>query len=311
MNQQEALDKMIAPGTRRPGKYRQGVIQIWLTRACNQSCYGCTQASNLAGPPGFITLENFEIAVLSLKDYFGVVGIFGGNPAMHPQFPEICTILRKHIPQHQCGLWCNDPLSHGPVMRQTFNPSVSNLNVHLDRSAYSRFRRDWPESRPFGLDKDSRHSPPYISMRDLGIPESERWSLISNCDINQHWSALIGQFRNEPRAWFCEIAGAQSMLHQHIPSYPDTGIYPTLGWWREPMSTFLSQVLHHCHDCGVPLRGRGELAQTVSPTVGEQTSAHYSQVFKPKRKDRPVQYVTTIADLRSTVARTTNYLGNV
>ena len=76
MNENEALQKLIPPGQKRPGKPRGGVIQIWVTRACDRSCFGCTQGSNLAGPPGFITTEQFEQACISLKNYFGIIGIF-------------------------------------------------------------------------------------------------------------------------------------------------------------------------------------------------------------------------------------------
>jgi hypothetical protein len=71
----------------------------------------------------------------------------------------------------QRGLWCNHPKGNAKVMRETFNPRVSNLNVQLDREAYDEFKRDWPECMPVGLDKDSRHSPVYASMHDLMITE--------------------------------------------------------------------------------------------------------------------------------------------
>src|SRR4051812_21506439 len=108
MNESECLKLMVAPGDKRPGKWRGGVVQIWVTRACDKSCYGCTQGSNLAGKPEFMSLEHFEQAVLSLKDYFGVVGVFGGNPAMHPEFDGLCKILHKYVPWVRRGLWCNN-----------------------------------------------------------------------------------------------------------------------------------------------------------------------------------------------------------
>lgn len=320
MNEQEALSRMVAPGTRRSGKYREGVIQIHVTRACDKACFGCTQGSQLAsassrgGNPGMITLDQFETAVKSLVGYFGVVGVFGGNPALHPRFEELCDVLARHIPWEQRGLWCNNPINESKAlaMRRTFNPSVSNLNVHLDGNAFELFRRHWPEARPVGSVHDSRHSPCYVAMKDVlkkDCPEclgkgyrtreftqSEKgeypqheawiegpcstcrmtgkvydeemaWELISDCDINKHWSAMIGVFRGEVRAWFCEIAGAQAMLHQAEPDYPDTGLPlddPSLKeapWWDYPMSAFSDQVNKHCHECSVPLRGYGELAQ--------------------------------------------------
>jgi hypothetical protein len=368
MNEQQALSLMIAPGTRRPGKYREGVIQIWTTRACDKSCFGCTQGSNLAGKPGLISVEQFRQACKSLKGYFGVVGMFGGNPATHPQFEDLCAVMREEVPFGQRGLWSNNPMSfrNAVIMRNTFNPRVSNLNVHLDEVAYSLFKEGWPESIVVGLHEDSRHSPPYVAMKDVlkkpcpncdgtgkvdygeegSFPcatcnstgqiydEEKAWELISGCDINKHWSAMIGVFRGELQAWFCEIAGAQAMLHQGEEDYPDTGISlmfervagPDYPWWKLGMVDFAEQVRKHCHECGIPLRGHGELAQAdkinteyggtlsagmVEPSdAKEQVSATHQAVYKPKRKGRRVELVTVEEQLGPPLQRVTDYLGN-
>lgn len=286
-----ALSRMVSPGMRRPTvKPFGGVLQIWVTRACDKACFGCTQGSNLGGKPGMMLPEQFEEAVLSLKDYFGVVGVFGGNPCISPHFARYCEILAKHIPFERRGLWSNNPLGHGQLCRKTFNPSVSNLNVHLDQQAYDEFKRDWPESRPFGLTDDSRHSPVYVAMQDVIADETERWSLIADCDINRYWSAMICVFRNQLRGFFCEIAGAQAMLHQHKPDYPDLGMPIRPGWWRRDMQAFAPQARFHCHGCGVPLRGYGDLAQGGQV---EQVSATHADIYKTKQRDREVQIVTT------------------
>jgi hypothetical protein len=286
-----------------------GIVQIHITRACDKACFGCTQGSNLAGKTGFIPVDLFEHAVSTLSDYFGVVGIFGGNPALHPKFGHLCQILRKHIPFNRRGLWCNHPKGNGAEMRATFNPAVSNLNVHLDTDAFEEFKRDWPESQPFGLHEDSRHSPVYVAMKDVIEDESERWWLISACDINKHWSSMVGVFRGELRAWFCEIAGAQSILHQYEEDYPDTGIPVVDGWWRKSMTDYAQQVRKHCHECGVPLRGHGSLAQDESGI--EQVSASHSSIYKPKRPDRTVQFVQLRSEVsEQSLKSTVDYLGN-
>lgn len=322
MTEQECLNRMVPPGARRAGKYREGVIQIWVTRACDRACYGCTQGSNLAGNPGMITPAQFEAAVVSLKGYFGVVGMFGGNPAIHPKFRQLCEIMRAHIPWEQRGVWSNNPItpSNAAHMRETFNPAVSNLNVHQDQEAFRLFREYWPEARVVGLFEDSRHAPVHLAMKDVLQDEAERWRLIANCDINQHWSAMVGVFRGELRAWFCEVAGAQSMLHQHEPDYPDTGYDPTekwttadgqrdLMWWQLPMRSYTNQVRKHCHECAVPLRGYGELANAEGPA--EQTSETHRAVFRPKVPGRSVELVTTLAQLhQGRIEKVNNYLGN-
>jgi len=307
MNEQLALSLMKAPSDHRPGIWRGGVLQIWTTRTCDKSCFACTQGSNLAGKPGMITPEQFEQACISLWGYFGVVGMFGGNPASHPQFDVLCEIMRMHIPYEQRGLWCNNLMGKGAIARATFNPEVSNLNVHLDQNAYDEFLRDWPEAKPFGLHEDSRHSPPYVAMQDVVPDEADRWNLIAGCDINKNWSAMIGVFRGQLRAWFCEIAGAQSMLHQHEDFYPDTGVRVVPGWWKQKMPAFAGQARKHCHECGIPLKGRGSLA--VGGTA-EQVSRTHELVHRTKTKGREVQLVHLRSELGEPLDRVTDYVEN-
>ena len=374
MTEQEMLDRMVAPGTHRPGKYGEqysgfgGVIQILVTSTCDKACFNCTQASQLQRPRWFMTPEQFDGAVKSLgftEDlmsfdgrvrpegaYPGVVGLFGGNPALSPHFEAYCSILRERVPFRQRGIWCNNPvtLHNAKVMATTFDPSVSNLNVHMDARAYDLFREGWPEAKPFGLTADSRHSPPWVAMRDvvlqdqddgLGVrPDDDRIrELISTCDINQHWSAMVGVFRGELRAWFCEVAGAQAMLHQDEPDYPDTGIfikdgylwtrpdpdgkrYPVFEsrfWWKFSMEQFAEQVRKHCWDCGVPLRGYGELAQADRPLPAqgasyepkEQVSVTHAAAYRPKRTGRRVEVVTGLEQLGlGKIKKATHYLQN-
>lgn len=310
MNEQEALAKMKTPKDRRNGIWRNGVLQIMVTRACDKSCFGCTQGSNLGGKPVMMTPEQFEEACISLKGYFGVVGMFGGNPAIHPQFDVLCEIMRKHIPAKQRGLWCNNPMGKGAIMRATFNTEYSNLNVHLDQAAYDEFVRDWPESKRIlkGLQDDSRHGPPFVAMQDVEPDEGKRWEMISDCDVNKYWSSLIGVFRGQLRGYVCELMYAQAVMHQHEEDYPDTGVPIVPGWWMAPMEAYAHQVRHHCHACGIPLRGFGSLA------IGgerEQVSATHANVFKPKQRGRSVELVQLRSQLGEVALRkSTDYIEN-
>jgi len=298
---------MKSPHDIRPGIWRNGVMQIWITRTCDKKCFGCTQGSNLGGKPAMMKVEQFAKACDSLKGYFGVIGVFGGNPCTHPDFDEICFELRQRFPKEQCGLWSNNLMGKARAARITFNPAVSNLNVHLDTNAWAEFRRDWPEARVFGVDQDSRHSPPYVAMQDVIEDEGERWRLISACDINQYWSAMICVFRGELRAYFCELAGAQAMLHAHEPDYPDLGHCVVPGWWDKPMSAYADQVRYHCHACGIPLRGYGALAVNGDK---EQVSKTHVNIYKPKDRQRMVEIVTSVDQLRDGVKYVTSYYAN-
>jgi len=311
---------MKSPRDKRPGMGGggfDGVIQIMVTRACDLSCINCTQGSNLAGKPDFMTPEQFETACKSLCSqmgrfiytpaYFGVVGMFGGNCCLHPQFEELCKIMRRWIPFEQRGLWSNNLMGHGKLCRETFNPEVCNLNVHMSQTAYDEIHRDWPEAKTKGLRIDSRHTPSYVAMKDMeDMTDEERWSLIGNCDVNQRWSALIGVFRGTLRAWFCELAGAQAMLHQNESDYPDTGVEVTPGWWNKPIEAFRSQIEKHCFDCGHPLRGAGDFATTGTR---EQVSKTHAGIYKLKRPaGKSIQLVTRRSELGETTPISTEYL---
>lgn len=301
------FNRMKAPGDKRP-TWMGGVIQIHITRACDLACTHCTQGSNLGGKPVMMTLENFEDAVKSLRDYFGVVGIFGGNPTMHPQFREITEILTAYIPFERRGLWSNNLRGYGNLCKQVFNPAVSNLNVHCSKEAYEEMKRDWPECNPIGQ-YDSGHSPVYVSMNDLDLDYRQKVELINNCDINQYWSAIICQVKGKLRAYFCEIAGAQAMLNETLGNGElyNTGIEVTENWWKLPISAFEDQIRLHCFQCGVPLRGKGDLA------VGGKTeyvSKTYLPIAKLKNKEKKIKVVEKVADLDGQVGRSTDYIKN-
>lgn len=297
MNEQECLELMVPPGKPRPSIWRNGVLQVWVTRACDKSCCGCTQGSNLAGKPGMITVDQYAQALDSLKGYWGVIGMFGGNPAVHPRFQDLCKILRDKVPFEQRGIWCNHPISpeNARTMAVTFNPNVSNLNLHQDQSAFDMFHEYWPQCRHQlkGLTKDSEHVSWWKSPIDLGVSEEERWDRISKCDVNQLWSAMIYPFRSKLRGSICEIMGAMDMLKESDPTWPDNGIdvtqlYDGKLWWELPIEAFREQVRSHCHHCNMPYKDRPVMANGEV----EEVTQFWMTTIKPKRAAKLVQLVT-------------------
>jgi hypothetical protein len=290
----QAIAKMKAPGDRRDGWL---VIQIMITRACSQSCYHCTQGSNLAGKPVMMSLDEFETAVKSLAGFPGTIGVFGGQPTLHPEFPEICRIMREHVPYHSRGLWTNALNGHGSHCRMTYNPARSNINTHRSHEAYAEVERDWPEAisarrehTERGRDMDSVHVPPFVAIKDVISDEKERWNMIADCDINKFWSACIGVVPGRGlRGYFCELAYAQAALHANDPEWPDTGVLVEPGWWRASIETFEPQINLHCMACGIPLRRPGQLA------IGgdhEEFSKTHEFIARSKVRDRSIQFVT-------------------
>ncbi len=160
----------------------------------------------------------------------------------------------------------------------------------MDQQAYDEFARDWPECKhrlKGSLDEDALHSPPFTkALIDHYPNEDDRWEKIRGCDINRNWSAMIGVVRGELRGFFCEIAGAQAMLHANDPEWPDLGVAVTPGWWRQGAETYAEQVKWHCHRCGIPMREDPVLAIGASPT--RNAGPTHAAIYRPKTKNRPV-----------------------
>lgn len=317
MQAAEALAKMVLPSHKRPGVrgMRYGILQIMTTRGCDLSCHSCTAGSNLVAPKGTMTPEQFEEAVVSLKGYWGVIACFGGNPCTSKYFDDYCRILKTHVPFEQRGIWTNRLFGKGPLCRVTFNPKCSNINVHLSDEAYREFEADWPEAiearrahTEDGLNLDSRHASPWVSMKDLdslSFPdgsvrentEANRWELIGECPINKNWSAIIALVGGKLRGFACEIMGHMAAMHAENPDWdetgrpmPDVGVPVVPGWWRRPLADFEPQFRACCHNCAVPLNRPGQLA------IGgerEEFSERHRFIARPKTKDRPVAFITS------------------
>lgn len=82
-------------------------------------------------------------------------------------------------------------------------------------------------------------------------------------------------------------------------------------WWQLGMQAFTHQVDEHCHECGVPMRGYGELSQTPDEEGVERCSVTHQGIYKPKRKDRKVEVVTDLIQLETgRIGKVTHYLQN-
>lgn len=291
MDFDQCLSKMCHPGARRRGIWREGVIQIKVTNACDLSCSNCTVGVGFAKKLHkifYMSPTQFRAACRSLRGYHGVIGMFGGNPCIHPQFEELCDVFRQEVPDiDQRGLWSNRLFGHGPVCQKTFCPEHSNLNVHGNRDAYEEMKAGWPECKPLiaGTEGPSQHSPIWGSMLDLGLTESEMWSRVSQCYVNQTWSAEITVIRGELHAFFCEIAATMAELE----GSEEHGSPVVPGWWKASMHMLQAQVKAYCTRCLIPMNGK-----KVLDAGGVE---EYTEVWKPLMltiKGRPLEQVASV-----------------
>lgn len=231
------------------------VMQIVVTTACTLQCSNCTQLLPFRKDYRHMGLDCFRAAVESLRDWPGVVGIFGGNPCNHPKFAEICKILTEVIPQQRRrGLWSNDLLSHGEIAKQTFYPEGRfNLNAHSIQGAAAKIETFLPGRLIAKSDTtQATHAAILIDRRDYGMPDADWVAARESCDINQKWSGAIVERDGAPFGYFCEVAAALDGIRGE-----NHGVPAQAGWWKHSIGAlgFQDQIRKCCDaGCGVPLR---------------------------------------------------------
>jgi hypothetical protein len=251
---------MIAPFEKLQRLGGNRIIQVIVSRSCNIfTCSSCTQLLPYRRDALNMSVDVFRDAVRSLKDWPGVVALFGGNPVSHPRFADLCHILIEEIhDQGRRGLWTNDLLNddNGVVAKATFWPhGVHNLNTHGVASAAERFQKWLPGFTVLGTTQPSWHSPVMMNWRDLGMTEAEWVAARERCDVNRNWSGAIAEQQGEARGFFCEIAAALDGIRGEAHGVPAVA-----GWWRQGMAAFSDQVTQCCdRGCGIPLKFKGHL----------------------------------------------------
>ncbi|MCI0539018.1 MAG: radical SAM protein [Verrucomicrobiales bacterium] len=200
------------------------LIQIRVTNVCRLSCAHCTAGIRHFASPSFADLGFIERALKSLEGWRKGVGFTGGEPTLHPDFPELCALFRTYFPKHQCGLWtCGGPAyqKHRELIRRTFG--IINYNDH---------------------DTSSFHHPMTVASEDVIKDEQLREELIDKCWLQLHWSPIVAQ----NGAFFCEVAATFDSLFGGPGGYP---LEP--GWWKKDVKGFADQRARYCGKCSIPI----------------------------------------------------------
>ncbi len=207
------------------------VIQIEITNACVHQCANCTRLVGHAKKPFFMELDFFKKAVDSLVDFPKMIGIMGGEPLLHPQFPEMAAYLKSKVPDKmRCGLWSTLPKGkeeYGPLIADVFGNVL--LNDHTLGTLY--------------------HSPVLVAAQEVVADEFQMWYLIDKCWVQNCWSASI----NPKGAFFCEVAAANDVVFEGPGGWP---VSP--DWWKKTPKDFVEQMKQYCVNCSaaLPLHAR-------------------------------------------------------
>ena len=229
----------------------QWCVQIEVTNACPRACSNCTRMTAHVREPFYMSLDQFEEACYALADFPAestpnpnagaprgrkCVGMIGGEPQIHPEFPGLVSIMERVIPRRRDrGLW---------------------TGVHLDPAT----------SRKFGYinhnqhDSHCVHQPVLVGVQEVVRDEEQMWGLINQCELQRQWSSSI-----TPKGFFfCEVAAALDMVFDG-----PGGVPVTPGCWRHDLAFYRDQIERWCPRCGVclPLTGRpdDEERDDISP----------------------------------------------
>lgn len=311
----------------------QWALQIDITNACHLHCSNCTRLLDHARVRFVMSPACFEQAVRAVKDFVTdspvgprgqrkVIGIIGGEPLLHPQFPDLVDIMVREIPdvRHR-GLWTSKDWKAGVSPKWgPYRPQVERLlGVHLSRdgSGPSEKHRGGFLNWNMHLDEmNVHHQPLLVAARDVVPDERRRWELIERCWVQRSWSSSC-----TPKGFFfCEVAAHFDMIFDGPGGLPlEPGVWRgDLGFERDsdgilrPTGPYADQIRRSCDRCGaaVPMPGRrdAENVDDVSPTNfvplqalrsprvlrGETVlheGGHYDETAARSRGWRPGRYV--------------------
>ena len=222
----------------------QWCVLIDVTNVCNRACSNCTRMVG-HGPTFSMELDQFSEALEAVKDFpeesppskapdFKLIGIIGGEPLMHPQFPELLEIMREKIPnkKHR-GLWTGlnwERTKHADIIRKTF----ISRGVHNNRHDLQA----------------SRHSPVLVAIKDVIANPTKRAAIINDCWLQSKWCGTI-----TPKGhFFCEVAGVFDWVFDGPGGLPIES-----KCWKRPIRDFQSQIERWCPQCGIALQLKGRL----------------------------------------------------
>lgn len=237
--------------------YRMPVIQIEVTNACNLLCSNCTRFVGHHKKPFVMDLKTVAKAIASLDGYPGQIGIMGGEPTMHPKFPEICALVREMIPERRKRqLWTNGHNweKHKKIIEETFDTDLIIYNDHTNKEV--------------GV-----HQPLLMAAEDILDDRELMWRLIGNCWVQWRWAASI----TPKGGFFCEVAAASDFLFDGPGGYP-----LEKGWWNKNPNEFTDQVKRYCTKCSAAVPMPGVSSHADYDLISSTNAKRLEEICSPR-----------------------------
>lgn len=191
------------------------IINIEITNFCKMRCSNCSRATKHITKPFFASLEFIEKALNSLKNWPKGIGIIGGEPQDHPQWNEICQLLKSFDHKGGYALFTSRQL---PI----------EYNEIFDDKIYITDHK-----------KRNLHHTMLISLSEI-VPKHLQRELIEKCWLQKQWSPSI----TPKGAFWCEIAGVLDFIYNGTNSFALVE-----DWWKQ--ENYENQIEEYCKKCGI------------------------------------------------------------
>lgn len=259
-------------------------LQIDVTNACHLHCSNCTRLLDHAKTRFFMSPECFERAVRAVKDFprhsepcptgsanegrRKVIGLIGGEPLLHPQFPELIDIMVREIPEaYFRGLWTSKDWptyvhpKWGPA-KPHVHRMLGEKPTHNVKGPSERHTSGFLNWNMHLESQQVHHQPLLVASQDVVPDERQRGALIEDCWVQREWSGTC-----TPKGFFfCEVAAHFDMVFDGPGGLPlEPGVWAgelafetDAAGVRRPRGKFAEQIERWCSRCGacLPLPGR-------------------------------------------------------
>ena len=244
--------------------------QIELTNVCTKACVYCTRyVQHVRKDQQFyMDLPTLQKALESLEGWPNRIGIIGGEPTLHPQFEDVCKLLREYHPPEKFGIW-----TAGGSKFDRFSQTIADTFGFISYNEHNQHQQE-----------TCKHQPLTVAIGDVIEDPVLRRSLIDNCWVQKKWCPSI----SPKGAFFCEIGCSLDVVLDGPGGWPIEK-----GWWKKTPEEFHDQIERYCERCGMCVPLERELAvDRLHPPSGKDATEKISPGLLVQFRERKLRNIS-------------------